>query len=130
VARFLNRRRNENLADFTLDQLTTIFEKQFLAWATSYGFTHITEITTADLEGFRDTWTDGTLAKKKKQERLIVRQFLEFFVVLQGEPSVGRCVPVFSPTFCPKATCAISRQVELEQTRALAGRERVLFLWV
>ncbi len=71
VARFLNSKRNENLADSTLDKLTTIFEKQFLAWATSYGFTHITEITTADLEGFRDTWTDGPLAKKKKQERLI-----------------------------------------------------------
>jgi integrase len=71
VARFLNSKRNENLADSTLDKLTTIFEKQFLAWATSYGFTQITEIKTADLEGFRDTWTDGPLAKKKKQERLI-----------------------------------------------------------
>jgi integrase/recombinase XerD len=71
VSRFLNSKRNENLADSTLDKLTTIFEKQFLAWATSYGFVHLTEITTADLEGFRDTWTDGPLAKKKKQERLI-----------------------------------------------------------
>ncbi len=71
VSRFLNSKRNENLADSTLDKLTTIFEKQFLAWATSHGFVHITEITTADLEGFRDTWTDGPLAKKKKQERLI-----------------------------------------------------------
>jgi len=71
VARFLNSKRNENLADSTLDKLTTIFEKQFLAWATSCGFTHINEITTADLEGFRDTWADGPLAKKKKQERLI-----------------------------------------------------------
>jgi integrase/recombinase XerD len=71
VSRFLNSKRNENLADSTLDKLTTIFEKQFLAWATSYGFVHITEITTADLEGFRDTWTNGPLAKKKKQERLI-----------------------------------------------------------
>ncbi|MGB6384928.1 MAG: hypothetical protein WBF25_06870, partial [Terriglobales bacterium] len=33
VARFLNSKRNENLADSTLDKLTTIFEKQFLAWA-------------------------------------------------------------------------------------------------
>ena len=71
VSRFLTSKRNENLADSTLDKLTTIFEKQFLAWATSYGFVHITEITTADLEDFRDTWTDGPLAKKKKQERLI-----------------------------------------------------------
>ncbi len=71
VARFLNSKRNENLADSTLDKLTTIFEKQFLAWATSCRFTHISEIRTADLEEFRDTWTDGPLAKKKKQERLI-----------------------------------------------------------
>jgi integrase/recombinase XerD len=71
VSRFLTSKRNENLADSTLDKLTTIFEKQFLTWATSYGFVHITEITTVDLEGFRDTWTDGPLAKKKKQERLI-----------------------------------------------------------
>jgi hypothetical protein len=39
VARFLNSKRNENLADSTLDKLTAIFEKQFLAWATSCGFT-------------------------------------------------------------------------------------------
>jgi integrase/recombinase XerD len=71
VGRFLNSKRNENLADSTLDKLTTIFEKQFLAWATSCGFKHITEVTTADLEAFRDTWNDGPLAKKKKQERLI-----------------------------------------------------------
>lgn len=71
VKRFLASKRNENLADSTLDKLTTIFEKQFLGWATSAGFTHIVEITTADLEGFRDTWSDGPLAKKKKQERLI-----------------------------------------------------------
>jgi len=71
VKRFLASKRNENLADSTLDKLTTIFEKQFLGWSTAAGFTHIGEITTADLEAFRDTWTDGPLAKKKKQERLI-----------------------------------------------------------
>ena len=71
VKRFLASKRTENLADSTLDKLTTIFEKQFLGWSNSAGFTHIIEITTADLEGFRDTWTDGPLAKKKKQERLI-----------------------------------------------------------
>jgi integrase/recombinase XerD len=71
VARFLNSKRNENLAGSTLDKLTTIFEKQFLGWTASAGFTHIAEITPADLEGFRDTWSDGALAKKKNQERLI-----------------------------------------------------------
>jgi len=71
VKRFFASKRNENLADSTLDKLITIFEKQFLRWATSAGFKHIAKITTADLEAFRDTWTDGPLAKKKKQERLI-----------------------------------------------------------
>jgi len=71
VTRFLNSKRNENLAGSTLDKLTTIFEKQFLRWTVATGFTHITEITTADLEAFRDTWSDGPLARKKKQERLI-----------------------------------------------------------
>ena len=41
VARFLNSKRNENLADATVDKLTTIFEKQFLGWSNSAGFTHI-----------------------------------------------------------------------------------------
>jgi hypothetical protein len=36
VARFLNSKRNENLAASTLDKPTTIFEKQFLAWTTSF----------------------------------------------------------------------------------------------
>ena len=71
VKRFLASKRTENLADSTLDKLTTIFQKQFGGWVTSAGFEHIAEITTADLEGFRDTWSDGPLAKKKKQERLI-----------------------------------------------------------
>jgi site-specific recombinase XerD len=71
VKRFLASKRNENLADSTLDKLATIFEKQFLRWATAAGFEHLADITTADLEAFRDMWTDGPLAKKKKQERLI-----------------------------------------------------------
>ena len=75
VTRFLNSKRNENLADSTVDKLTTIFEKQFLGWANSARFTYTTEITTADLEGFRDTWTDGPLAKKKGSARESVEMY-------------------------------------------------------
>ena len=50
VARFLKSKRNENLAYSTLDKLTTTFEKQFLGWANSTRFTHLTKVTTADLE--------------------------------------------------------------------------------
>jgi integrase/recombinase XerD len=42
-----------------------------LSWATASRLKHLEEITTADLEAFRDTWEDGPLAKKKKQQRLI-----------------------------------------------------------
>jgi integrase/recombinase XerD len=71
ITRFLNSKRNENLAESTLDKLKTIFEKQFLSWATAARFEYLDDITTADLEAFRDIWEDGPLAKKKKQERLI-----------------------------------------------------------
>jgi integrase/recombinase XerD len=71
VARFINSKRNGNLAESTLDTLKTIFEKQFLSWATESRLRDLEEITTADLEAFRDTWEDGPLAKKKKQEQLI-----------------------------------------------------------
>ena len=71
VSRFITSKRNENLAESTLGKLKTIFEKQFLSWATDSRLKHLEDITTADLEAFRDTWEDGPLAKKKKQERLI-----------------------------------------------------------
>lgn len=71
VARFISSKRNQNLAESTLDKLKTIFEKQFLSWATESRLKHLEEIATADLEAFRDSWEDGPLAKKKKQERLI-----------------------------------------------------------
>ena len=34
VTRFLNSKRNKNLAESTIEKLKTIFEKQFLSWAT------------------------------------------------------------------------------------------------
>lgn len=67
VARFISSKRNENLAESTLDKLKTIFEKQFLPWATESRLEHLEEIAAADLEGFRDTWEDGPLAKKKSK---------------------------------------------------------------
>jgi integrase/recombinase XerD len=52
------------LAASTLDKLKTIFEKQFLSWANAARFKYLEDITTADLEEFRDAWEDGPLAKK------------------------------------------------------------------
>ena len=71
IARFLASKHNENLAESTIEKLATIFEKQVLTWAHSAGYRHIDELSTAHLEDFRDTWKDGALAKKKKQERLV-----------------------------------------------------------
>jgi integrase len=71
VARFLLSKKNENLAESTLEKLKTIFEKHFVQWARSEAFAYLAEITVADLELFRDTWKDRALAKKKKQERLV-----------------------------------------------------------
>jgi hypothetical protein len=47
-------------------------------------FTNIAEITSADLEGFRDTWSDGPPAKKKKQERLMVVEIAELWAVSEA----------------------------------------------
>ncbi len=41
VARFISSKRNENLAESTLDKLKTIFEKQFLSWATESRLKHL-----------------------------------------------------------------------------------------
>ena len=71
VKRFLASKRNENLAESTLEKLTTIFQKQFLTWTNRVGLLYIDELSTAHLEDFRDAWKDGALAKKKKQERLV-----------------------------------------------------------
>ena len=62
--RFLKSKRNENLADSTIDKLKTIFERQFLSWATESRLKHLEDITTADLEAFRDTWEDGLSQKQ------------------------------------------------------------------
>ena len=55
ITRFLNSKRNENLAESTLDKLKTIFEKQFLSWASASRFKYLDDITAADLEAVRDT---------------------------------------------------------------------------
>src|SRR5689334_14550159 len=52
ITRFLNSKRNENLAESTLDKLKTMFAKQFLSWSTASRFKYLDDITTADLEAF------------------------------------------------------------------------------
>lgn len=62
---------SRNVAEATLDKLTTIFEKQFLPWTQAQGLEYIDEIDLDILLNFRNTWKDGALAKQKKQSRVI-----------------------------------------------------------
>jgi integrase/recombinase XerD len=71
VDRFLASKRKQNLADSTVSKLNAIFKKQLLAWAKQEGIRLVAEIQVRDLDSFRETWADGPLARKKKQERLI-----------------------------------------------------------
>lgn len=70
VDEYLADARARELADSTLSKLETIFRKQFLVWAKAEGYTLLRELDLRSIQTFRATWTDGGLAKKKKQERL------------------------------------------------------------
>jgi integrase len=71
VEAYLNAARSRGLESSTLSKLDGIFRKQFLIWCTSEGYKFLDEVDLDALLTFRDTWIDGPLAKRKKQERLI-----------------------------------------------------------
>jgi integrase/recombinase XerD len=68
---YLRDARSRELESSTLSKLEGIFRKQFLTWFRSEGYKFLDEIDLDALLLFRDTWIDGLLAKRKKQERLI-----------------------------------------------------------
>ena len=63
---YLRDARSRELESSTLSKLEGIFRKQFLSWCTSQGYKFLDEVDLDALIGFRDTWTDGPLAKKKR----------------------------------------------------------------
>jgi integrase/recombinase XerD len=72
VDRYLEDKRQQNCAPDTITKLKTLFEKQFVTWATKKGRLYLVEITLEDLEDFRKSWKDKSpLSRKKKQERTI-----------------------------------------------------------
>jgi integrase len=71
VDAYLRDARSRELEFSTLSKLEGIFRKQFLTWCTSEGYKFLDEVDLDALLLFRDTWIDGPLAKRKKQERLI-----------------------------------------------------------
>jgi hypothetical protein len=54
-------------------------EKQLLGWCKAEGYKLLKQIDLGAAQLFRASWTDGGLAKKKKQERLT-----GFFLVLHS----------------------------------------------
>jgi integrase/recombinase XerD len=70
VGEYLADAKARDLAESTLYKLDLFFKKQFLTWAKAEGHTILRDLDLRSMQAFRATWTDGGLAKKKKQERL------------------------------------------------------------
>ncbi|WP_260741259.1 tyrosine-type recombinase/integrase [Tunturiibacter lichenicola] len=70
VTEYLADAKARELADATLYKLETQLRKQFLGWCKAEGYKFLTEFDLRAAQSFRASWTDGGLAKKKKQERL------------------------------------------------------------
>lgn len=71
VDAYLTDATSRGVAAATLDKLETIFRKQFLAWTRVQGLEYIDQIDLDVLLNFRSTWSDGALARQKKQSRVI-----------------------------------------------------------
>jgi integrase/recombinase XerD len=70
VKEYLADAKARELADATLYKLNIQLEKQFLGWCKAEGYRLLKEFDLRAAQSFRASWTDGALAKKKKQERL------------------------------------------------------------
>jgi integrase/recombinase XerD len=71
VAKYLDDARARHLAEATITKLTTIFEKQFLAWTRDIGLRYLRELTPERLTAWRSTWQDAALAASKKYQRAV-----------------------------------------------------------
>ena len=70
VTEYLADAKARELADATLYKLEIQLRKQFLGWCKAEGYKLLKEFDLRAAQSFRASWTDGGLAKKKKQERL------------------------------------------------------------
>jgi len=71
VTRYLDDAQARHLAEATLSKLTTIFEKQFLAWTKGKGLCYLKELTPERLTEWRSNWKDEALAASKKYQRVV-----------------------------------------------------------
>ena len=62
---------SRSLEAATLKKLDTIFRRQLLPWTKVQGLEFLDQLDLDALLSFRSTWKDGSLAKQKKQSRLI-----------------------------------------------------------
>ena len=62
---------SRSLEPATLKKLDTIFRRQPLPWTRVQGLEFLDQLDLDALLSFRSTWKDGSLAKQKKQSRLI-----------------------------------------------------------
>lgn len=70
VQEYLADAKARELAPATLYKLEIMFRKQLLAWCKAEGYKLLREFDLRAAQSFRTSWTDGALAKKKKQERM------------------------------------------------------------
>lgn len=70
VTEYLADAEARELSDATIYKLDIFFRKQFLAWCKSEGYKLVREMDLRAVQSFRTSWTDGAMAKKKKQERM------------------------------------------------------------
>lgn len=70
VKEYLADARARELRDSTLYKLKLIFETQLLDWCKKAKYIYLRDLDLRALQTFRASWSDGALAKKKKQERL------------------------------------------------------------
>jgi integrase/recombinase XerD len=76
VEQYLADKRAQKLKEVTLKKLEVIFQKQLVSWCNAAGIVYLKGLTLPLLRQWRNTWEDGQLASKKKQER--VRGFFNF----------------------------------------------------
>lgn len=71
VTKYVADARARHLAEATISKLTTVFEKQFLAWTRGKGLRYLKELTPERLSDWRSTWKDNALAASKKYQRTV-----------------------------------------------------------
>jgi integrase/recombinase XerD len=111
VDAYLSDARARGLVEETINKLTTIFEKGLLVFCEQEQIRFLRDLHTKDLTKWRQSWKDGSLARKKKHERVIG---FFWFCIRQGwipqnpTQAMGKIIAKHTPTdYFPQAEYAI-----------------------